>query len=124
MAKKQDERVVAAAIAGGDAEYMAKLAEGYYYGRGRDKSLKLALQLWEKAAELDNADALYYSAVCYYYGDGVTRNKETAFSLWERSAALGHTGAQMSLADLRGSSERGSNEEGKEENAAEAESEN
>ena len=85
----------------GDGAYIEKLAEGYYYGRGRDKSLKLALQLWERAAELGNAEALYYYGVCHYYGDGLARDKEAAFSLWEQAAQQGHTGAQMSLATLR-----------------------
>ena len=100
MASKQDLKVVASAIDSGDAAYIEKLAESYYYGRGRDKSLKLALQLWEKAAELGNPDALYYSGVCYYYGDGLERNKEAAFFLWKQAAELGHVGAKMSLANL------------------------
>lgn len=102
MANKQDQKVVAAALESGDAAHIEKLAENYYYGRGRDKSLKIALQLWEKAAELGNADALYYSGVCYYYGDGLPRNKEAAFYLWEQAAEQGHTGARMSLTNLRG----------------------
>ena len=101
MASKQEQKVVAAALAGEDDAYMARLAESYYYGRGREKSLKIALQLWEKAAQLGNADALYYCGVCCYYGDGVSRSKEKAFSLWEQAAQMGHTGAQMSLANLR-----------------------
>ena len=101
MANKQDQKVVASALESGDAEYIEKLAESYYYGRGRDKSLKIALQLWEKAAELGNADALYYSGVCYYYGDGLPRNKDAAFYLWEQAADQGHVGAKMSLTNLR-----------------------
>ena len=101
MASKQDQKVVAAALTSGDGTYIEKLAEGYYYGRGRDKSLKLALQLWERAAELGNAEALYYCGVCRYYGDGLARDKKAAFSLWEQAAQQGHTGAQMSLATLR-----------------------
>ena len=101
MASKQDQKVVAAVLTSGDGAYIEKLAEGYYYGRGRDKSLKLALQLWERAAELGNAEALYYCGVCRYYGDGLARDKKAAFSLWEQAAQQGHTGAQMSLATLR-----------------------
>ena len=101
MSGKQDGKVVAAALASGDGDYIEKLAEGYYYGRGREKSLKIALQLWEKAAELGNTDALYYSGVCYYYGDGLPRNKEVAFYLWEQAAAQGHSGASMSLKNLK-----------------------
>ena len=101
MASKQDQKVVAAALTSGDGAYIEKLGEGYYYGRGRDKSLKLALQLWERAAELGNAEALYYCGVCRYYGDGLARDKKAAFSLWEQAAQQGHTGAQMSLATLR-----------------------
>ena len=102
MANKQDQKLVAAALASEDADYMAHLAEGYYYGHGRDRNLKLALQLWERSAALGNADALYYSGVCRYYGDGLPRDRAAAFRLWEQAAAKGHTGAAMSLETLRG----------------------
>ena len=101
MANKQDQKVVLAALESGDAGYIERLAESYYYGRGRDKSLKTALRLWERAAELGNADALYYCGVCYYYGDGLDRNKAAAFYLWEQAADKGHIGAKISLSDLR-----------------------
>ena len=57
MASKQEQKVIAAALAGGDGAHIARLAESYYYGRGRDKNLKTALKLWERAAELGNAEA-------------------------------------------------------------------
>ncbi len=101
MASKQDAKIIAAALKSDDSSYIEKLAEGYYYGRGRDRSLKTALQLWEKAVELGNADAMYYFGVCNYYGDGLPRNKDTAFCLWEQAADQGHTGAKMSLKNLR-----------------------
>ena len=101
MANKQDLKVIAAAMASEDGAYIAKLAESFYYGRGRDKSLKTALQLWDRAVELGDADALYYSGVCYYYGDGRKRNKEAAFDLWEKAAQQGHAGAKLSLETLR-----------------------
>ena len=84
MASKQEQKVIAAALAGGDGAHIARLAESYYYGRGRDKNLKTALQLWERAAELGNAEALYYCGVCRYYGDGVSRDKDMAFAFWVR----------------------------------------
>ena len=105
MAGKQDQKVVAAALAGDDSALMARLAEGYYYGRGRDKSLKLALQLWQKASELGNADALYYYGVCHYYGDGLPRDKAMAFHLWEQAVKQGSAAAQESLDTLRGAAE-------------------
>lgn len=101
MSAKQDQKIVLDALATNDAEYIERLAEGFYYGRGRDKSLKAAVQLWERAAELNNADALYYSGVCRYYGDGMERNKNLAFCLWQRAAEFGHIGAEMSLVNLK-----------------------
>ena len=106
MASKQVHKVIAAALAGGDGAHIARLAESYYYGRGRDKNLKTALQLWERAAELGNAEALYYCGVCRYYGDGVSRDKDMAFAFWEQAAQLGHAGAQMSLDTLRPAQEQ------------------
>ena len=99
---KQEQKVVAAALASEDSVSIEKLAERYYYGRGREKSLKTALQLWERAAALGNADARYYYGVCYYYGDGVKREKDKAFALWEQAAAQGHEGAGESLKSFRG----------------------
>ena len=98
MASKQEQKVIAAALAGGDGAHIARLAESYYYGRGRDKNLKTALQLWERAAELGNAEALYYC--------GVSRDKDMAFAFWEQAAQLGHAGAQMSLDTLRPAQEQ------------------
>lgn len=107
MAGKQDQKVVTAALAGDDSALMARLAEGYYYGRGRDRSLKFALQLWQKASELGNADALYYYGVCHYYGDGLPRDKAMAVHLWEQAAAKGSAAARESLAALDGAGEDG-----------------
>ena len=103
MAKRQEEKELAAALASEDGDSIARLAEGYYYGRGREKSLRAALQLWERAAALGNAEAQYYRGVCCFYGDGVPRDKEAAFYLWERAAEQGHVGARKSLETLRGS---------------------
>ena len=86
----------------GFRDAIARLAEGYYYGRGREKNLRTALQLWERAAALGNAEAQYYRGVCCFYGDGVPRDKEAAFHLWEQAAEQGHVGACRSLETLRG----------------------
>ena len=101
MAKRQEEKVLAAVLASEDGDAIARLAEGYYYGRGREKNLRTALQLWERAA-LGNAEAQYYRGVCCFYGDGVPRDKEAAFRLWEQAAEQGHVGACRSLETLRG----------------------
>ena len=102
MAKRQEEKVLAAVLASEDGDAIARLAEGYYYGRGREKNLRTALQLWERAAALGNAEAQYYRGGCCFYGDGVPRDKEAAFRLWEQSAEQGHVGACRSLETLRG----------------------
>ncbi len=101
MAGKQNDKMISAALKSDDSTYIEKLAEGYYYGRGRDRSLKTALRLWEKAVEMGNADAMYYFGVCHYYGDGLPQDKSMAFSLWEQAAGQGHAGAKMSLENLR-----------------------
>ena len=102
MAKRQEEKVLAAVLASEDGDAIARLAEGYYYGRGREKILRTALQLWERAAALGNAEAQDYRGVCCFYGDGVPRDKEAAFRLWEQAAEQGHVGACRSLETLRG----------------------
>ena len=55
--------MLAAVLASEDGDAIARLAEGYYYGRGREKNLRTALQLWERAAALGNAEAQYYRGV-------------------------------------------------------------
>lgn len=92
---------MADALATNDAAHIARLAESCYYGRGRDRSIKAALELWTRAAELGSADAMYYLGVCRYYGDGEARDAEAAFALWESAAALGHEGARASLDTLK-----------------------
>lgn len=65
MAKRQEEKVLAAVLASEDGDAIARLAEGYYYGRGREKNLRTALQLWERAAALAS-EAQYYRGVCCF----------------------------------------------------------
>lgn len=101
MSAKQDMRIIADALATNDAAHIERIAESCYYGRGRERSLKAALELWTRAAELGSADAMYYLGVCRYYGDGAPRDADAAFALWERAAALGHDGARASMENLR-----------------------
>lgn len=102
MAKKHDQKVIEAALKSEDGGYIDRLAEQYYYGRGREKSVKTALRLWERACDLGNADALYYRGVCLYYGDGLARDTDAAFRAWEKAAARGHEAANISLSTFRG----------------------
>jgi len=101
MSAKQDLRIISDALATNDAAHIERVAESCYYGRGRDRSLKAAVELWKRAAELGSADAMYYLGVCRYYGDGEARDAEAAFALWESAAALGHEAARASLETLK-----------------------
>lgn len=67
MAKRQEEKVLAAVLASEDGDAIARLAEGYYYGRGREKNLRTALQLWERAAALGNARGPVLPVACVVF---------------------------------------------------------
>lgn len=75
----------------------AQLSVGLAYELGRlglRKNMAEAVKWYKKAAEQDNAYALYALGVCYHEGNGVNKDYQKAASLFRKSAELGCPSAQ------------------------------
>ena len=71
-------------------EAMCKLAFYYKYGKGGvPKDLNKTIELYQKAAELEDAEAMCGLACCYIRGEGVPQNLEIAKGLLQRAKDLG-----------------------------------
>lgn len=68
-----------------------KLGTDYYYGRdGVEKDRAKALEYYEQAAELGNADATYNVGMCAKLGMGCRKDLDVASYYYYRAAKLGH----------------------------------
>jgi hypothetical protein len=68
-----------------------KLGTDYYYGRdGVEKDRAKALEYYEQAAELGNADATYNVGMCAKLGMGCRKDLNVASYYYYRAARLGH----------------------------------
>jgi tetratricopeptide (TPR) repeat protein len=68
-----------------------------------------SLELWTKAAELEDVDAHFRLATLYYYGKGVEKDENKAVYHSEQAAICGHPDARYLLAcyeEIKGRSER------------------
>ena len=54
-------------------------------------------ELYQKAANLENADGIYNLGNCYENGIGTSINKQKAFELYQKSANLGSASGTISL---------------------------
>ncbi len=66
----------------------------YYDGVGVERDVDKAAQLFLKAAEMGNVDAMAYMGTCYIYGEGVEENRTEALK-WVTLAAKGGDEASM-----------------------------
>lgn len=73
----------------------SKLEEGkkYFDGKGVEKDLKKAAQLFQEASDLGNAHATYLLGYCYEYGLGIDKSLEQASFLYEKAANEGNSPA-------------------------------
>ena len=79
-------------------EAIVELGSDYCSGsRGLKESMKKAMKLWKRAAELGNVDAMHKLATSYYRGDGVKVDMKKAVKLWRVPASHGHASAQYGL---------------------------
>jgi TPR repeat protein len=58
---------------------------------------KIAIELWEQAANQGFANAQFNLGCFYANGTGVSKNKEKAFELYQQAANQGHAKAQKKL---------------------------
>jgi TPR repeat protein len=83
------------AAEGGDVEAQQELKSrdlltlglAYLQGRGVEKNASIALDLFEQAAVLGNAEALYQSGLLYLKGEGTVINPSRAFSCFQASSS-------------------------------------
>ena len=88
-----------------DLEYPAaqfELGQWYYEGKNLPKDIAKAIELWQKAADQDNSDALIAIGAAYQCGiDGIVkRNIGTAYKCYNKAKELGHPLAQKYLDEL------------------------
>ena len=76
---------------------IANLGLMYLNGRGVTKDYDRALDLFRKAIELGDADAMFYLAVMYSQGLGLERDEDMAIVLLKRAAREGHVEARNRL---------------------------
>ncbi|HGH5992087.1 tetratricopeptide repeat protein [Morganella morganii] len=70
----------------------------YEEGIGFPQNDIFARYWFEKAAEQNNADALFYLGSYYIHGSGVEKNKEKGLSLYKKASELGSSRAMNNLA--------------------------
>lgn len=85
------------AIKNGSPDAMACLASDYY-GLDTDDGYRKAYDLCIKAAEMENAYALYILGMLYQYGSYVQKNENEAFKYYERGAIAGNASAAYKTA--------------------------
>lgn len=86
-----------------DVASMMRDALNHTYGMGgKNKDLKKALALYEKAAKTNNRDALFSLAECYRFGfyDTVDIDTDKAIALYKSAANRGSAEALDALADM------------------------
>jgi TPR repeat protein len=69
-------------------------------GHREPRDMTAAMQHYEKAAEMGNADAQAVMGVAYEHGTNVTKNLELAVKWYQKAVAQGHAGAQLNLGQL------------------------
>ena len=80
-----------------DAVEIYQKAKKYEKGKGVEKNLTLAFELYKKAAEMGLDSAQNNLGVCYAKGIGVSEDKEKAFFWYQKSADQGYARAQANL---------------------------
>lgn len=86
------------ASAAGEATIMGKLAKLYLSGAcGVPMNKARAIELYKKAAELGDIEAIGALGICYANGNGVVQNSNEAFRLFSIAAEQGDKFAQKNL---------------------------
>ena len=61
----------------------------HYYGYGAEQNYKIAAELYEKAAEREDAWGQCAAGICYYTGEAVITDKKKAMEYYERASKRG-----------------------------------
>jgi len=75
-----------------------QMADSFYFGKGVERDLPLAVKLYRAAAEQGDAYAQCMLGNCYYDGEGVEQDRRAAVRWYHKSAEQGFTRAQRNLA--------------------------
>ncbi len=78
-------------------ESMCFLGECYDFGRGVNKDIKRAVELYQSSADLGCARALNNIGACCQYGDGVEKNLAKAYDYYIKAAEQQYARAQLNL---------------------------
>ncbi len=81
------------------AEELLAQAKRLMRGRGEARNYEHAVELFDRAAQLGDADAHYWLGKCYLKGLGCTRDPHGATTCLERAASMGHAAACLKLGD-------------------------
>lgn len=81
----------------GDAQSMADLGWCYAYGKGVDKDIKKAVELFNKAIAKGNTDAMRRLGNLYREGDGVPLDYSKAMEWYQKAADKGDSEAMYNL---------------------------
>jgi len=69
-----------------DASALMKLGYRYFIGNGVDRSRTKAVEMWRRAADLEEPTAMFNLAVCLHDGMGCQRDQKSALALYEKLA--------------------------------------
>ena len=77
------------------------LGNAYYEGKICQKNYDQAFDLYDKAINLGNIDALNNAGICYEYGFGTDKNKEKALELYKKAMDKYHGEGMANYAILK-----------------------
>ena len=83
----------------------------YNNGRGVEQNYNKAVELYQKAADLGDADAFFNLGLMYYNGQGVAQDYNKAVELYQKACDLGNAGAFNNLGGGMYYSGRGVNQD-------------
>ncbi len=81
------------------AEEKLHRAKRLMRGRGEERNYEEAVELFDAAARLGSADALYWLGKCSMKGLGCAKDAQGGVLCWEKAAALGHAAACYKLGE-------------------------
>lgn len=79
------------------SEAMCLLGECFDFGRGMNKDINRAVELYQRSADMGCARGLNNIGSCYQYGDGVEKNLSKAYEYYVKAAEQQYARAQLNL---------------------------
>ena len=76
------------------------MGDMYYYGKGVEQNYNKAVELYQKGADLGDANAFFNLGYMYDEGKGVSQNYNKAVELYQKAADLGNARAIYNLGNM------------------------